>query len=117
MTLMPPPVKPPCLMSKGETTSWSSWTASRLMGWVSEERWRVVEAAGDSAKPDYLVQANGELRRLDGGAAAVSGRMPGKWVRVAGFDQAGGDAGSARTVLITRAVWEAGSIWGGWERA
>jgi hypothetical protein len=92
-------------------------SGGQLMAWVTRERVLVVESVGSSSTPEYLILDGGEVRRADGGAVGLSARLCGRWARVQGWAQPGGDAGPVGAVLINRAVWDAktGRVRVGWE--
>ena len=90
-------------------------SAGRLAARVTRERVLVVESVGLSTSPEYLILDGGQVRRVDGGPVGPSARLCGRWARVQGWGQPGGDAGPAGAVLISRAVWSAGRVRVGWE--
>jgi hypothetical protein len=89
-----------------EMLSMGTSGGGRLMAWISEERVLVVESVPSESSPEYLVKASGQVARRDGGRMPAAGRLVGRWARVDGLGQAGGDAGPAGAVLISRAIWD-----------
>ena len=90
---------------------------SRLMAVVNAERYLVVRKVASLTNASYLVNLDGEIRDMDGSALAVSAAagVIGRWARVLGMDQVGGDNEAPRGVLITRAEWSAGKFRVNWE--
>jgi hypothetical protein len=87
----------------------------RLQAVVNVDRWLVVRKVGSVAAPDYLVLPSGELRTRSGGRVMDLGSVVGKWARVQGLDQAGGDSSAAGAVLLTGAEWDGESLRVKWE--
>jgi hypothetical protein len=95
------------------------------MAWVSPDRWLLVKLVpavpgGANTPPSagaaqLLLLANGELRDRSGKRLPESFNPIGKWARLLGLDQLGGDRNAPGSVLVNQAVWEKGRLAIQWE--
>ena len=105
-----------CLAEIKSMLAMGTSTGERLQGLVNVDRWLIVRKVGVSSSPDYVVLPSGELRDKSGGRVSDISSVVGKWARVQGLDQGGGDSSAAGAVLLTGAVWDGESLRVKWER-
>jgi hypothetical protein len=104
-----------CLDEIKDMLAMGTSAGERLQAVVNVDKWLVVRKVGSVAAPDYVVLPSGELRLRSGGRVSDLGSVVGKWARVQGLDQAGGDSSAAGAVLLTGAVWDGESLRVSWE--
>lgn len=87
----------------------------RLQAVVNAEKWLVVRKVASASAPGFLILPSGELRDRSGGRVAPGLAPVGKWARVQGFEQVGGESSALGAVLITSAEWDGQRMIVSWE--
>jgi len=107
--------KETCLEEVKNLLDMGTSTGERLHAVVNAERWLVVRKVGSATVPLYTITAAGELRDRSGMKVGPGMAPVGKWARVQGLDQAGGDGAALGVVLLTGLEWDGQKIRVVWE--